>query len=89
MAGALRDHNRAKLFGEKTFGKGTIQQAIDVDRGASVHVSVARWLTPNGEWINKKGIEPDTTVEFDASKSSKLKSKLDNQLEAAIKELLK
>ena len=89
VAGALRDHNRAKLFGEKTFGKGTIQQAIDVDRGASVHVSVARWLTPNGEWINKKGIEPDTTVEFDASKSSKLKSKLDNQLEAAIKELLK
>ncbi len=90
VAGALRDHKRAKLVGEKSFGKGTVQQAVDVDNGASVHVSVAKWLTPKGSWINKIGIEPDIKVEFDATKSAKLKDKkFDNQLEAAIRELLK
>lgn len=90
VAGALRDHNRAKLLGDKSFGKGTIQQAVEVDDGASVHISVAKWLTPNGTWINEIGLEPDIKVEFDATKSAKLKEgELDNQLEAAIRELLK
>ena len=90
VAGALRDHKRAKLLGDKSFGKGTIQQAVDVDNGASLHISVAKWLTPNGTWINKVGLEPDIKVEFDATKSAKLKDdEFDNQLEAAIRELLK
>ena len=90
VSGALRDHTRAKLLGETSFGKGTVQQAVDLDGGASVHVSVAKWLTPNGVWVNKKGLEPDIKVTYDASKSAKLVSKkLDNQIQAAIKELLK
>lgn len=89
-AGALRDHNRATLVGETSFGKGTVQQAVDLDGGGSVHVSVAKWLTPNGTWVNKKGLKPDVEVTYDASKSAKLVSKgLDNQLQAAISELLK
>lgn len=89
VAGALRDRKRARLFGEKTFGKGTIQQAVDVDNGASVHISVAKWLTPNGTWVNKNGLDPDVKVDFDASKSAGIGGGLDNQLEAAIGELLK
>ncbi|MBI4091656.1 MAG: S41 family peptidase [Candidatus Levybacteria bacterium] len=90
VAAALRDHKRAKLLGDKSFGKGTIQQAVDVDNGASLHISVAKWLTPKGTWINKTGLEPDIKVEFDATKSAKMKDKgFDNQLEAAIRELLK
>ncbi len=89
VAGALRDHNRAKLFGEVSFGKGTVQQAVDVDDGASIHVSVAKWLTPNQTWVNKKGLTPDITVEFDASKSAKMTTGFDNQLKAAVEELLK
>ena len=89
-AGALRDHNRAKLLGENSFGKGTVQSAIDLEEGASVHISIAKWLTPNGTWVNKVGLEPDIKVAFDASKSAKLVEKqLDNQIVAAISELLK
>lgn len=89
VAGALRDNNRAKLVGDKSFGKGTIQQAVDMDNGASVHISIAKWLTPKGTWVNKEGLEPDIKVVFDATKSASLKNGLDNQMERAIWELLK
>lgn len=88
VAGALRDHGRAKLVGENSFGKGTVQQAVDVDSGASVHVSVAKWLTPNGTWVHQKGLAPDIKVDFDASKSAGMK-RFDNQLERAIEGLVK
>ena len=89
LAGALRDNSRAKLIGEKTFGKGTIQQPIDVNGGGSVHVSVAKWLTPNGTWVNEnEGLDPDILIEYDASASAELeKDKLDNQIIRAIQEL--
>ncbi len=87
VSGALRDHERATLLGEKSFGKGTIQQAVDVENGASVHISIAKWLTPNGTWVHKEGLKPDLEVKFDASKSAQMT--YDNQLNAAIQELLK
>lgn len=86
MAGALRDHNRAQLIGEISFGKGTIQQPLDLDGGASVHISVGKWITPNGTWVNKKGLAPDITVKYDEKKTV---NGLDNQLQAAIQELVK
>lgn len=88
VAGALRDYDRAILLGETTFGKGTIQQAIDVKGGGSVHVSVAKWLTPNGTWVNGEGLTPDIEVVYDASKSAELGDDLDNQIERAIRELV-
>lgn len=90
VSGALRDHNRAKLVGEKSFGKGTIQQAEDVDGGASVHITVAKWLTPNQTWVHQKGLEPDIKVDFDASASAKTKDPIqgDNQLQKAIQTLI-
>lgn len=88
VSGALRDHGRAKLIGETTFGKGTIQQPIDLANGASVHISVGKWLTPNGTWVDKKGLTPDIKVAFDQKKSEKSPG-LDNQLQVAIQELLK
>lgn len=91
LAGALRDNGRADLLGEKTFGKGTIQQPVEVNGGGSVHVSVAKWLTPNGTWVNEKeGLDPDILVEYDASGSAELeKEKLDNQIIRAVLELAK
>lgn len=88
VSGALRDHNRAKLVGETTFGKGTIQQPIDLADGSSVHVSVGKWITPNGTWVDKKGLTPDISVKFDQKLSAKTPG-LDNQLQTAIQELLK
>lgn len=86
VAGALRDHNRAKLLGERSFGKGTVQEAVELGQGASVHVSVAKWLTPNGTWVDKKGLEPDIKVDLDTKSGAK---EIDNQLQRAISELIK
>lgn len=84
VAGALQDHKRAKLVGETSFGKGTIQQAEELGGGAGLHVTIAKWLTPNGTWVNSKGLTPDVLVENDKNDSSH-----DVQLEKAVEELLK
>jgi carboxyl-terminal processing protease len=100
LAGALRDHNRAKLIGEKTFGKGTVQQPEDFSDGSGLHVTVARWLLPSGKNIHKVGVEPDVLVKYippsiptgtvTPTPSSGKKLELpDNQLDKAIEELLK
>lgn len=88
VSGALRDHKRAKLLGETSFGKGTIQQAVDVDGGASVHISIGKWITPNGTWVHKTGLKPDIEVKYDEKKSAATPG-IDNQLQAAIRELSK
>ena len=63
LAGALRDHKRAKLVGEKSFGKGSVQGTFDLSDGSGMHVTVAKWILPSGEWINGKGIEPNIVVQ--------------------------
>ncbi len=84
VSGALRDHNRAKLVGETSFGKGTVQQAEDLGNGAGLHVTVAKWLTPNGTWVHGVGLKPDVEVT-----QSEKEPTHDLQLEKAIQELLK
>lgn len=84
VAGALRDHKRGKLVGETSFGKGTIQQAEDLGNGAGLHVTVAKWLTPNGAWIHGKGLKPDIEISQDPKDQTH-----DAQLEKAIEELVK
>lgn len=88
VAGALRDHNRATLIGETSFGKGTIQQAEDLGGGAGLHVTIAKWLTPKGTWVgngkNGTGLKPDIDVKADEKNPEH-----DLQLEKAIEELVK
>src|SRR3989344_172572 len=84
VAGALRDHNRAKLIGDTSFGKGTIQQAEDLGNGAGLHVTIAKWLTPNETWVHGKGLTPDISVSVDAKDQTR-----DSQLEKAVEELVK
>jgi carboxyl-terminal processing protease len=84
VAGALRDHERAQLVGDTSFGKGTIQQAEDLGGGAGLHVTIAKWLTPDGIWVHTKGLEPDIKVEVDKEDQAH-----DIQLEKAIEELVK
>ena len=71
VSGAMRDHGRAKLLGETSFGKGTIQQAEDLGNGAGIHVTIAKWLTPNGTWVHKKGLTPDIEVKLDEKDPSR------------------
>ncbi|MBI4084837.1 MAG: S41 family peptidase [Candidatus Levybacteria bacterium] len=83
VAGSMRDHKRATIVGETSFGKGTIQQAEDLGDGAGLHVTVAKWLTPNDTWVHQKGLTPDIEIAVDAKDQSH-----DAQLEKAIAELL-
>jgi carboxyl-terminal processing protease len=63
VAGALRDRRNAKLVGENTFGKGTVQDAqSDLPNGAGIHITIARWLLPSGEWIHEKGLPADVAA---------------------------
>lgn len=89
LAGALRDYKRAKLVGEKSFGKGSVQEAMDLSDGAGLHVTVAKWILPNGDWINGKGIEPDIKVENQQVDGNTPNKDQDKQLVTAEKELLK
>lgn len=84
VAGALSDHKRAKLVGETSFGKGTIQQAEDLGNGAGIHITIAKWLTPNQTWVHGKGITPDISVSLD-----KKDPEHDTQLEKGVAELIK
>jgi len=65
VAGVLQDRGRAKLVGETTYGKGTIQDVQDLPGGAGLHITVAKWLLPSGKWINGKGLTPDFVVALD------------------------
>lgn len=64
LAGALQESADALLIGETTYGKGTVQTAFEREfgDGSLLKVTIAKWLTPDGEWIHKKGIEPDIPV---------------------------
>jgi len=62
VAGALQDHKRATIMGEKTFGKGTVQQIVEFRDGSSLKMTIAEWLTPKGRKINGTGVEPDQLV---------------------------
>ncbi len=64
VAGALQDHGAAKLVGEQTFGKGSVQKLINLSNGTVLKVTIAKWFTPDGKNINEKGISPDTKVEL-------------------------
>jgi len=95
MAGALSEHGIAKLVGEKTYGKGSVQELIDITPETSLKITVAKWLTPNGVSISEKGIEPDVKVVPEKSPSvavpegtNKVEAK-DAQLDKAIEILNK
>lgn len=64
LSGALHDNRNIQLVGEKSFGKGSVQELEDFENGSSLKVTIARWLTPNGRSITDLGIEPDVKVEL-------------------------
>lgn len=78
LSGALRDDMKIQLVGEKSFGKGTIQEPVEITGGSGLHVTTAKWLTPNGTWVHETGLEPDVTISDDESTDE------DEQLQSAI-----
>ena len=78
LSGALRDDMGIKLIGEKSFGKGTIQDPEDIPGGSGLHITIAKWLTPDGTWVHQVGLSPDVTI------VAKDTDKADTQLQGAI-----
>ena len=64
LAGALRDNKGIKMIGEKTFGKGSVQQLEELKGGSSLKITIAKWLTPSGKNIMNDGLEPDIKIEL-------------------------
>jgi len=86
LAGAMKDHNRATLVGTQSFGKGSVQEVVDVTPDTILKITVARWLTPNGNSISEKGLTPDYVVEIT---EKDLANKVDPQMNKAVELLLK
>jgi len=79
-AGALRDNKAATLIGVTSFGKGSVQDIQDLQGGAQIKVTIARWYTPSGKNIDKQGIKPDQEVK---RSDADIKADKDPQLDAA------
>ena len=92
LTGILKDYGIAKVVGTTTYGKGVIQEVypdvLGKDIGGALKVTVSEYFTPNGNKINKIGIEPDEKVELDDSESAEITKDTDTQLQKAI-EILK
>lgn len=86
LAGALKDDRGLTLIGEKTFGKGSVQQLIDLSGDSSVKITVAKWLTPKGDYIMEKGISPDIGIEMT---NDDYKNNRDPQFDKAMEEIKK
>ncbi len=84
LAGALQQHNIAKILGTRTFGKGSVQEVLDLGDGSEIKITVARWLTPNGTSISDGGLTPD--IEVKRTPEDRTKG-IDPQTEAAVKYL--
>lgn len=89
LAGAVKDHKKGTLVGQKTFGKGLVQNVVELDDGSGLKLTTATYFTPAGINIHKKGIEPDIKVELDEESRllpvSQLPKEEDKQLQEAIK----
>lgn len=86
VAGALKEHGIATLVGEHSFGKGSVQELIGITEETSLKVTIARWLTPNGNLISDGGLKPDIEVKIT---DEDVEAEIDTQLNAAIELLLK
>jgi carboxyl-terminal processing protease len=81
LAGALRDQMGAKIVGEKSYGKGTVQELFPLQDDSSLKITVAHWVMPKGLVLDYNGIEPDVTVEIS---EEDIKAKKDPQLDKAV-----
>ncbi len=89
LASALKEAYGAKTVGIKTFGKGTMQNMLDLENGGMIKVTTEEWLTSKGNKINKEGVPVDYEVKLDEKYASNPSEETDNQLQKAIEVLTK
>ena len=84
VAGALKDHKRAILIGENSFGKGSVQSIIPLKNRGAIRLTISKYYLPSGQSISEVGVTPDIEVSED-SEEFKMNTKTDNQLNFALK----
>ena len=89
VAAAFKESYNADIVGKKTYGKGTVQQAVKLEGGASMKYTIESWLTPSGTFINKNGIDPTIEVELDQEYLDDPSIENDNQLQTALDRITK
>lgn len=87
LSAALKESYNATIIGESSYGKGTVQEMVGLSNGDNYKFTTKKWLTPNGNWIHKKGVAPDIEVSLDDNYKNKPTEDNDNQLQTAIKYL--
>lgn len=88
FAGAIKDYGIGTLVGTKTFGKGIVQRVFPLEDGSAIKLTIAKYFTPKGNDIHKAGIKPDVEVELDMAAYRESKGEKDNQLQAAVDNIL-
>lgn len=86
LAGALKYHLKVKLIGEKSYGKGTVQEMQNLKDGSKIKITIAQWLLPNGKILDENGLTPDIEVKIT---EEDIEAKKDPQLDRAMEELKK
>jgi len=76
LAGALQDHHRARIFGKTSYGKGSVQNIVELSDGSGLKITVARYLTPNKTNIDGRGIQPDVVIEQSSQRDEPLEAAL-------------
>ena len=84
VAGALKDHKRAILLGENSYGKGSVQSIIPLKNDGAIRLTVAKYYLPSGKSISEVGVSPDIEIN-EENEDFRIKTETDNQLEYAIK----
>lgn len=89
LSAALKEEYGATIIGEKSYGKGTVQELIDLSDDVEYKITTKKWLTPKGNWINKKGVSVDFEVSLNEEYYENPNDENDNQLQKALEEIIK
>lgn len=89
LSATLKEEYKATIIGTNSYGKGTVQELIETNTGKEYKFTTKKWLTPNGEWIHKKGVEPTIKLELSDEYKKSPKRENDNQYNRAIEEAIK
>ena len=89
LSAALKEEYGATVIGEKSYGKGTVQELIDLSDDVEYKITTKKWLTPKGNWINEKGVSVDIEVSLNEEYYKNPSDETDNQLQKALEEIIK
>ena len=84
LAGALKDHKRAIIVGERSYGKGSVQSLIPLNNSGAIRLTISKYYLPSGESISEVGVEPDFEVK-EEGEEFRINTETDNQLKFALK----